>query len=545
MDPMEAEATPTPTPTDTNPNPNTTQTPITQPLPPPLPPSSTTQSSIPSTPEFSTSSSSSSSMPTQNQQPQNPLQQQQPNFQQPQQRPPLGRTRPNQPHYHFTPHLPPSQIGSSSSSSSSSSSTFSSAPPPAVSAAPMQRGGLALGVPAHPTRPQQPAGSFSTFGSSPFNHQFGGLARNPINMQDQMGNPTTQGRQPMPGIQTIGMVGSLGSGSQLRPSGGISGHHPQRPGQPQLRTQAPSNNQSLANQKFQGPAMVRVQAMGSSGSSSQGTPQASQQHMQPWMKGQMNMSPLPRPANRPHMRPQTLQQRSQHPQQHHHHLPTSQHPHQIPSAQQHQQHHSPLQSQQQQEQHGQQYLPPRIQQPAPHQQQATRAPASAGQKSVVPTTGQPGTIQSGPIVPTGASTDAAESGNQILSKRTIHELVSQIDPSEKLDPSVEDALVEVAEDFIESITTIGCSLAKHRKSTTLEAKDILLHIERNWNMTLPGYSGDEIKCCKKPFMNDIHKERLAAIKKSMIGTDTGNTRSSAGQATGNPKAHATKAPGTG
>lgn len=52
----------------------------------------------------------------------------------------------------------------------------------------------------------------------------------------------------MPGIQTIGMVGSLGSGSQLRPSGGISGHHPQRPGQPQLRTQAPSNNQSLANQ---------------------------------------------------------------------------------------------------------------------------------------------------------------------------------------------------------------------------------------------------------------------------------------------------------
>lgn len=31
----------------------------------------------------------------------------------------------------------------------------------------------------------------------------------------------------------------------------------------------------------------------------------------------------------------------------------------------------------------------------------------------------------------------------------------------------------------------------------------------------------------------------------MIGTDTGNTKSSAGQAAGNPKAHATKAPGTG
>lgn len=149
-------------------------------------------------------------------------------------------------------------------------------------------------------------------------------------------------------------------------------------------------------------------------------------------------------------------------------------------------------------------------------------------------------VQSGNII----NSDDAESGNQILSKRSLRELLTQIDPSEKLDPEVEDVLVEVAEDFVESISTFACSLAKHRKSTTLEAKDILLHVERNWNMTLPGFGGDEIKCYKKQLTNDIHKERLAMIKKSMAGTnDAGNAKNpAAGQAASNPKAHAPKAP---
>lgn len=139
-------------------------------------------------------------------------------------------------------------------------------------------------------------------------------------------------------------------------------------------------------------------------------------------------------------------------------------------------------------------------------------------------------------------TDAAESGNQILSKRSIRELVNQMDPSEKLDSEVEDVLVDIGEDFIESITTFACSLAKHRKSSTLEAKDILLHVERNWNITLPGFGGDEVKCYKKQITNDIHKERLAVIKKSMALTaDSANTKNvSGGQTAASLKAHAAK-----
>lgn len=157
------------------------------------------------------------------------------------------------------------------------------------------------------------------------------------------------------------------------------------------------------------------------------------------------------------------------------------------------------------------------------------------------TTVQAITIQSPPTNTTG-NVDSSESSTHILSKRSIHELVSQIDPSEKLDPEVEDVLMEIAEDFVDSITTAGCSLAKHRKSSTLEAKDILLHLERNWNMTLPGFGGDDIKGYKKQLTNEIHKDRIAAVKKSMAVADMKGT---GGQIGGNVKGHAAKAPAAG
>lgn len=112
-----------------------------------------------------------------------------------------------------------------------------------------------------------------------------------------------------------------------------------------------------------------------------------------------------------------------------------------------------------------------------------------------------------------------------------------------MEPEVEDVLVEIADDFVESITKAACSLAKHRRSTTLEAKDILLHVERNWNITLPGFGGDEVKLYKKPYTNDIHKERLAMIRKSIgIASDAGITKNvGSGHAAVNSKTHASRA----
>ncbi|KAJ2511078.1 Transcription initiation factor TFIID subunit 12 [Coemansia sp. RSA 1939] len=113
------------------------------------------------------------------------------------------------------------------------------------------------------------------------------------------------------------------------------------------------------------------------------------------------------------------------------------------------------------------------------------------------------TRQSGPV--------DLDSGSRILSKRKIQELVSEIDPTERLEPEVEDILCDIADEFIESVTSFACQLAKHRKSDTLEAKDLQLHLERNWNIRIPGFSSEEIRSVRKATVSQSHQEKLHAI----------------------------------
>ncbi|KAG0456311.1 hypothetical protein HPP92_024099 [Vanilla planifolia] len=285
--------------------------------------------------------------------------------------------------------------------------------------------------------------------------------------------------------------------------------------------------------------------------------QSAQSLQQQWMSNQLKQShgtSFPS-SYRPQMKPHMAQQR---PQSLHQHQPSvSPNQLQISSSQQQQ-----VQQQMQLQQHSlQQHQQPQQKQNlsisnelqelhghrnnlSPQQLllQGARAHGSVSQ-TTNSSFSQPVMVHSATTIPTMPSN--AES-RQILSKRSIQELVAQINPHEKLDPEVEDVLIEIADDFVESITLAACSMAKHRKSTVLEAKDILLYVERHWNMTLPGFGGDEIKCYKKPFSNDIHKERLAVIRKSTAtASDVGNTKNApSGQVAAALKVHSSKTPAT-
>uniref|UniRef100_A0A803P3R5 Transcription initiation factor TFIID subunit 12 domain-containing protein n=2 Tax=Cannabis sativa TaxID=3483 RepID=A0A803P3R5_CANSA len=519
---------------------------IPQPPPQAPPPSSTTAPSI-STPATPSTNSNPNPNPSLNlnPKPQTQFQSHQSPLQHSQSLP--GALLPNRPpatlvrawqQSHFQPPSSSPSVAVSAGPPSSSTPTL-----PSTSAAPTPRGGIALGVPAHrpTTSPSQPAPFSSTYG------HFGGLGRSGVNLPEPSSNSSaSQVRPSMQGVQGMGMLGSINSSSQMRPVG-IPAHHQQRPLQSSLRPVSTPSNQLPSSQNYQGPGLLRVSSAVSPSSPSPTTSQGMQSPNQPWLaSGPQGKPPLPSPSFRQPVTAQSLQQRSHVQQQSHHSLPlTSQQQHmsslqqQQPQPQQQQQ--QPSSSQQAHEHFGQQVPQSRVQPVLPHQQQVTRVQSSANQKSSTPASLQPSTVQPG-LQSKIATTDTDETCNRILSKRSIHELVNQIDPSEKLDPEVEDILMDIADDFVESITTFGCSLAKHRKSTTLEAKDILIHLERNWSITLPGFAGDEIKSYRKPLVNDTHKERLAAIKKSIVSTETTNTRHGPGQATGNAKGSLTKTP---
>ncbi|KAM7263819.1 hypothetical protein ACFE04_001502 [Oxalis oulophora] len=461
---------PTPIPSSPNPNPNPTTT------PPPL---------KPLTPQFQQTQSTLRPPPT------------------PNPSPTFSRTwQQSSSHSHF------SQFPSPGPTLSSPASSSVSAPSP-------PRGGMAIGVPASsPTQPPPFSGSFG--------QQFVGLGRGSVNVGESVSN-SSNSQIIRPGMPVIGMTGSMSSSSQTRP-GGMVTHHQQRPAQSSpssLRPPSSPTNQPMTTQNFQGPATLRpsVSSSISPGPSTSQSMQSGSSHNQPWLSsgGPQGKPPLPPTSFRAPT--PSMPQRS--------HIP------QISPANSSQQHQnsSPQSispSHQPQEHYGQQQATPA--RSITHQLQMQKGGGGQILGNQKPSLAL---LQSSPIQPSHlqskiASPDREEPCTRILSKRSIHELVNHIDPSEKLDPEVEDILVDIAEDFVDSITTFGCSLAKHRKSDTLEAKDILLHLERNWNITLPGFGGDEIKTYRKPITTDVHKERLAAIRKSLVVSEALNSRNFAG-----------------
>lgn len=64
-----------------------------------------------------------------------------------------------------------------------------------------------------------------------------------------------------------------------------------------------------------------------------------------------------------------------------------------------------------------------------------------------------------------------------MTKKKLQDLVREVAPNEQLDEDVEGMLLQIADDFIQSVVTAACQLAQHRKPTTLEMKDVQLHLE--------------------------------------------------------------------
>lgn len=100
----------------------------------------------------------------------------------------------------------------------------------------------------------------------------------------------------------------------------------------------------------------------------------------------------------------------------------------------------------------------------------------------------------------------------------LRELTHGIDPNVRLEPEAVDVLQDVANDFVDNLAAFACELALHRGGTTLEARDIQLALEKNWNMRLVGV-GDhlaELKVIKKTTVTEAHKQRVNDVRRSKL-----------------------------
>lgn len=95
-------------------------------------------------------------------------------------------------------------------------------------------------------------------------------------------------------------------------------------------------------------------------------------------------------------------------------------------------------------------------------------------------------------------------GDRVLSKRKLDELVRQVTGSPAdgsvdsgLAPEVEEAVLTLADDFVDNVITSACRLAKLRPNQTLDIKDIQIVLERNYGIRIPGFALDEVRTVRK------------------------------------------------
>ncbi|XP_020113821.1 transcription initiation factor TFIID subunit 12b isoform X2 [Ananas comosus] len=323
-------------------------------------------------------------------------------------------------------------------------------------------------------------------------------------------NPANSG-QALQGMQTMGVMNTLGLNPQIRASGPLAYGQQQRFNQGQMRPQQIAAALT-SPQKLPGQSLPRTPSLAAMNSQLSGLSQngqsalvqtaLTQQQQQQWLKQQMQPSMGGPVSPSYHLQQQQQQQQQQRQQQ-------SFLTQQMSSGQLQrltQQQISQLIQQQQQQQNMLQQQPQQQQlQQLQQQQQSPRMPSAT----------TPVTATTAVAMTAGSSSQPGEVTSQFLGKRKIQDLVSQVDPLSKLDPVVEDLLLEMADDFIDSVTTFACHLAKHRKSSTLETKDVLLHLEKNWHLTIPGFSRDRKNYQRNSIPADVQKKQMETIRALM------------------------------
>ncbi len=63
--------------------------------------------------------------------------------------------------------------------------------------------------------------------------------------------------------------------------------------------------------------------------------------------------------------------------------------------------------------------------------------------------------------------------------------------------------------------TQAAQAARHRRAPGIDVRDVQMVLERNWNLWIPGFGGEELRVHRRPALTEAHKSRLALIRKTL------------------------------
>eukprot|EP00307_Rebecca_sp_RCC1486_P001317 CAMPEP_0119405862 /NCGR_PEP_ID=MMETSP1335-20130426/414_1 /TAXON_ID=259385 /ORGANISM="Chrysoculter rhomboideus, Strain RCC1486" /LENGTH=110 /DNA_ID=CAMNT_0007429909 /DNA_START=59 /DNA_END=391 /DNA_ORIENTATION=+ len=109
--------------------------------------------------------------------------------------------------------------------------------------------------------------------------------------------------------------------------------------------------------------------------------------------------------------------------------------------------------------------------------------------------------------------------SEALSKQQLLDLAKQVDPNVEIDDDVANVLLDLADQFVEEVTVVSCQLAKHRGGDRLEARDLKLCLEKNYDIRAPGFVSTETKpgAVKRPGTgNDAHRQRVEKVRRTNL-----------------------------
>ncbi|RYP77663.1 hypothetical protein DL771_001031 [Monosporascus sp. 5C6A] len=149
-------------------------------------------------------------------------------------------------------------------------------------------------------------------------------------------------------------------------------------------------------------------------------------------------------------------------------------------------------------------------------------------------TGIAGGVQGQAVIQKNANTYNFDAdGEHVLSKKKLDELTRQVVGGQPgidgnyMTPDVEEAALNAADAFVDSVTNTACKLAVARGSKVLEIRDIQMALERGYNIRIPGYTSDELRTVRKvqPHANWISKmSAIQAAKVTSAGKDDNKRR---------------------